>query len=209
MSESLESTPQTVCSVAGCSRPRKKTDRKFGPLCTTHYSRARVHGDPEHTKMPTKGMSVRERFEYYLTEPNNNGCREWSGPVFNSGYGSLNTPEGNISASKYAYTYWNDEEIPTGYVVRHTCDNPPCVAKKHLVLGTVQDNVDDRVTRGRSYKAYGDSHFNTKISDSKVREIFELRAQGWTHQKIADHIGTARRYVGKILSGEKRAHGIS
>lgn len=40
--------------------------------------------------------------------------------------------------------------VPTGMVVRHRCDNPPCVSIEHLELGTQADNARDRDERGRN-----------------------------------------------------------
>lgn len=34
-------------------------------------------------------------------------------------------------------------------IVRHTCDNPRCINPEHLVGGTQQDNMQDRLVRGR------------------------------------------------------------
>ena len=44
----------------------------------------------------------------------------------------------------------NAEPIPENMVVRHTCDNPQCCNPNHLLLGTMQDNVDDMFSRGRN-----------------------------------------------------------
>jgi hypothetical protein len=46
-------------------------------------------------------------------------------------------------------------ELPTFLHVLHRCDNPACVNPEHLFLGTCQDNIDDRVSKGRSARNYG------------------------------------------------------
>lgn len=49
--------------------------------------------------------------------------------------------------------------IPPGMVVRHKCDNPPCVNPEHLEVGTQADNAKDMSVRGRVRNQHsGKSH---------------------------------------------------
>jgi len=50
-----------------------------------------------------------------------------------------------------------------GKVVRHRCDNPRCIADAHLLLGTHQDNMDDRTERRR--------HGRLKLTPEQIAEI--------------------------------------
>jgi len=43
-----------------------------------------------------------------------------------------------------------DGRKPTGWIVRHSCDNPPCVNPDHLLIGTSADNTQDMLDRGRA-----------------------------------------------------------
>jgi len=65
-----------------------------------------------------------------------------------------------------------------GYIVRHRCDNPRCINPLHLGLGTTQDNVDDRVSRGRSVS--GEDVHTAKLTWDDVREIRSAYAAGET-----------------------------
>lgn len=61
--------------------------------------------------------------------------------------------------------------IPEGLIVRHKCDNTLCVNPEHLCIGTTQDNVNDRVTRGRSSKLKGQAHHCAMITEEQAREV--------------------------------------
>lgn len=60
-------------------------------------------------------------------------------------------------------------EIPEGLVVRHSCDQPSCINPNHLSVGTVQDNTDDKTSKGR--QARGVKNGRAKLTDSDVIEI--------------------------------------
>jgi|LakMenEpi03Aug12_release.lakeMendotaPanAssembly.Ray.scaffolds.fasta_scaffold429274_2 hypothetical protein len=99
-------------------------------------------------------------------------CWVWVGGKDSSGYGSFRSKFGVVRASRFsfalAYGYWPE-------VARHTCDNPACVNPAHLIAGTHQDNVADRVQRGRS--AAGSTNGRSVLTDF---EVSTLRTDGAT-----------------------------
>lgn len=59
----------------------------------------------------------------------------------------------NVPVHRIAYTLTYGP-IPPGLVVRHRCDNPPCVRPDHLELGTHSDNIRDQTLRDRRRHKY-------------------------------------------------------
>jgi hypothetical protein len=77
------------------------------------------------------------------------GCWEYAGTRVSTGYGSA----GYHQAHRVVWAHHNGP-IPPGMVIRHRCDNPPCVNPDHLDLGTYRDNSRDMVRRGRDTGAH-------------------------------------------------------
>jgi len=78
-------------------------------------------------------------------------CWEWIGFVRKDGYGIYMIGPGRpISAHRYAFQTANGP-IPNGLFVCHRCDNPRCVRRDHLFLGTASDNSRDMAAKGRGY----------------------------------------------------------
>jgi hypothetical protein len=92
--------------------------------------------------------------------------------------------------------------VNTGLVVRHSCDNPPCVNPKHLLLGTHADNMLDKVLRGRAPK--GDSHSRSIITEQETEEIKQLISQGVFQRIIAAQYGVSRSLICEIKRGKVR-----
>jgi hypothetical protein len=78
-------------------------------------------------------------------------CWFWIGAVSKNGYGAFIEGRGNVrTAHRVAYELAIGP-IPTGQLVRHSCDTPLCMNPLHLLLGTDADNGRDRTERGHDY----------------------------------------------------------
>lgn len=80
------------------------------------------------------------------------GCWLWRGPLFDrrkyGSYGAFRL-DGETRAHRVAWILANATVIPKGMIVMHTCDEPQCVRPDHLVLGTLKDNTQDSIAKGR------------------------------------------------------------
>jgi len=84
-------------------------------------------------------------FVVYSSNPD--ACTEWKGRTDKDGYGLIWVRENWRRASRIAWLLAHGVD-PTNLVL-HTCDNPPCTNERHLFEGTCQDNVDDKMQKGR------------------------------------------------------------
>lgn len=79
------------------------------------------------------------------------GCWIWLGARGVHGYGTINLPgpdRGPFPAHRVAFAIANGG-CPAGKVVRHTCDEKPCVRPLHLLAGSQLENMHDAIARGR------------------------------------------------------------
>lgn len=75
-------------------------------------------------------------------------CHEWTATKQKEGYGRFVMDGKIILAHRMS---WELEIgiIPDGMFVLHKCDNPSCVNKKHLFLGSKSDNMKDMWDKNR------------------------------------------------------------
>ena len=80
-------------------------------------------------------------------------CWLWTGMTFGFGYGMIGAGGRGGKMLVAHRAAWllaeGPDSIPEGMCVLHRCDNPPCVRRSHLWLGTQGDNVRDAVAKGR------------------------------------------------------------
>ncbi len=116
---------------------------------------------------PRKKANAQKTFSV-LIEIETDECIVWPLSVIHDGYGRLRQGERTIQTHRLAYEK-RIGPIPEGMCVLHHCDNPPCMNYKHLFLGTVIDNNEDK--RQKKRHLFGEKHPLHKLTEESVREI--------------------------------------
>lgn len=129
-------------------------------------------------------------------------CHVWTGAVSRYGYGRVRRKGVTVLAHRFAWELAFGP-IPDGLLVCHHCDNPPCVNPRHLFLGTVKDNAEDCVGKGRS--CTGERHPRHKLTPQLVSAIKrDHSAGGVTHRELAARYGVSQPSVFRAIHGDKR-----
>ena len=131
-------------------------------------------------------------------------CWIWTGFIKPDGHGHVNM-DGTIRLVHRVAWELANGEIPAGNVVRHRCDNAPCVRDLHLLLGTQSDNVADMVERGRVAKGLGRP--NSKLSPELVVAMRSQRMEcGVSYHELARRFGVNYKLARAICIGERWQH---
>ncbi len=128
-------------------------------------------------------------------------CIVWTADVDRDGYGRFAVgPRGSQRhhrAHRWIWEYFNGP-IPDGQVLRHKCDNPPCVAYLvHLIPGTNLQNTHDALERGRQRQV---------LDEALVRKIRAVRASGASVMAFARELGIPYPTVLSAATGENWKH---
>jgi hypothetical protein len=139
-------------------------------------------------------------------------CIEFQGKRTRDGYGYVVVKGKTVYAHRTAYCEANGVTMDSikGWLVRHRCDNPPCINPEHLLIGTVADNSRDMVERGRgrsgAFKSFGTSNPAAKLNDEKVREIRDGLANGESTNSLAKKFGVSQSLISCIKRRKIWAH---
>jgi hypothetical protein len=107
-----------------------------------------------------------ERFWSKVDKRGEDECWEWKDHKDRGGYGKIWLSGRNVLAHRFAWVIANGK-MPDGLFACHKCDNPACCNPNHLFAGTSQDNIDDRVRKGRS--ACGDRNASRLYPEKRER----------------------------------------
>jgi hypothetical protein len=174
--------------------PGKANQQFCSVACRNAY-----HNSPEH---------------FWSLARRGDGCWEWQGYIDPRGYGSILFRGKRQGAHRTAWELTNGP-IPEGLYVCHHCDNPVCVRPSHLFIGTVHDNNDDKIRKGRhrwglglkpEQQARGEQVRNAKLTEREVREIRQRVRDGERVCDLAKDYPVSNKTIYSIVSRESWAH---
>lgn len=160
-----------------CPCCEKRFFRKKNELSHKQWdNRIWCSGKCREQKVPIEEYK-QNRFRQILTKTiiTNLGCMEYQGCLYPSGYAQIRAFGKQESGSRIIWRLIKGE-IPEGMCVLHKCDNRKCINPEHLFLGTPQDNMVDKVNKGRQFH---------KLNQIQKLEILTLIQKGIQYRKIA------------------------
>jgi len=128
------------------------------------------------------------------------GCWLWKGRRYKDGYGEFRSRTGKSIAAHRASWMLASGEIPTGMVICHHCDNPPCVNPAHLFVGTQQENERDKHAKGRAPSTAGASNGNARLTAEQVHKLRRMCASV-SDTELGGKFGISRTQVRDIRRG--------
>jgi hypothetical protein len=129
-------------------------------------------------------------------------CVEWTRRVSVNGYGTLKYKQKQYMAHRFMWEF-KFGPIPDGKIICHKCDNRKCINPDHLFIGTTQDNVDDKMAKGRFVPCPGERSGTSKLTEA---QIVAIRADTRPQYVIAKEYGVCRSNISVIKRGSSWGH---
>lgn len=157
------------CSIASCDRPVDASG-----MCSTHYRRLRLYGDP------LGGGPFRARpgepivFLLEAAEYQGDNCLTWPFARNSAGYGHLRI-EGVGTLAHRIVCERAHGAPPGGAEAAHLCGNGhlSCINKRHLAWKSREGNMKDMIAHGRSRR--GGRQWMSRLTESDVRNIMNFK----------------------------------
>lgn len=149
--------------------------------------------------------AVRTRFEKLYERVPFSGCWIWTGALKNLyGHGAFKIAD---RKSKVMFSHIASWDLYVGEILQnlkvlHRCDNPSCVNPHHLFLGSINDNVQDMISKKRN--AFGSKCKRAKLNEEMVLKIKQQKEKGSV--QLAKIFSISRQSIADILYGRTWKH---
>jgi hypothetical protein len=147
------------------------------------------------------GAQIEARFWSHVERAGADECWNWSGSLRRYGRFKIASYE-TRHANRVAWAIANRRD-PGDLVIRHTCDRPACCNPQHLVIGTHQDNMNDKRERGRANSGPQDGERNNaaRLTLAQIGEIVAAFRRGETNMAISYRFPVGHSLISRIRTG--------
>jgi HNH endonuclease len=168
------------CDNPACVNPAHLLVGTHAENMADMAARGRANGGGHHPRRPRRErMRNPDRVAGFWEKVNFDGpvpaiapelgrCWIWIGAADGKGYGILTWNGIGARATKVAYEL-EIGPVPEGAHMLHACDTPACVRPSHLRPGSHNENVADKVAKGRQTR--GIAVNTAKLTEDHVRAI--------------------------------------
>lgn len=132
-----------------------------------------------------------------MTVETDRGCWEWIGNKCTDGYGQVSF-YGQIWMTHRASYFIAHRKIPSGRLILHNCDNPPCINPQHLYAGNMQQNMVDSIVRQRRH--------DVRLKPKEVLEIRNRHSLGISTRVLSDHYKVSQNHIRSIVRRNRWRH---
>jgi hypothetical protein len=145
---------------------------------------------------------MRNEFDRFIEKINvtPDNCWEWTAGRYRGGYGHFRKKvDGKwkmYKAHRFSYE-WFKGKIPEGMLVCHSCDNPSCVNPEHLFVGTVKDNAQDCVKKGRN--GFGRNPNHKHLSKEIADKIREDHKKGMSYKELQKKYDQSKAQISRVV----------
>lgn len=129
-------------------------------------------------------------------------CIEHTQKGDSKGYGQKRIPGTKSKTTLHRMVYAEHNGLALadleGKVIRHTCDNTRCINPAHLIEGTPQDNMNDKVERNRCPKP------GAVLSAEQVEYIrahYKPKCRTNGAKAMAERFGVTMNTVWRVAAG--------
>lgn len=154
----------------------------------------------EHKTLPVLNPKAISAFWAKVHRGEPDDCWPWLGARVRDGYGNFSYNNENYRASRIAY-FLTHGDFDQSLLVRHKCDNPPCVNPAHLIVGSSSDNALDAHRRGRWQRFSSDVPVQLNYV---IPPDLEEKLAFYSRQTGVDASALIRRLVLEYLNTEPR-----
>ncbi len=151
--------------------------------------------------------SLWDRFHDKIMVDHNSGCWLWTAALKETGYGVIGLGGRELGiekAHRVAYCLYKGP-IPEGGNVLHSCDVPSCVNPDHLRIGTLSDNMQDCVKRGRNFRPDNRGE-RSSSAILNTQQVLDIRRRARPARSYAEQYGVKKRTIYAIWRGDLWAH---